>query len=114
MKKVFTAPNVIPCDLLKSALEANGISRFVKQRLRSTFFVPPTARKTRVSTTRKTVLHKSRRSLSTVAVTVLIFGYILLPLLANKTEGADRQVALTYTFAAPQVQTVADATRVGA
>lgn len=25
MKKIFTAPNIIPCDLLRSMLEAEGI-----------------------------------------------------------------------------------------
>ena len=30
MKKIFTAPNVIPCDLLKAMLEANGIRSFIK------------------------------------------------------------------------------------
>ena len=30
MKRVFTAPNVIPCDLLRSMLEAAGIESMFK------------------------------------------------------------------------------------
>jgi hypothetical protein len=30
MKEIFTAPNVIPCDLLKAILEAHGIRSFIK------------------------------------------------------------------------------------
>lgn len=29
MKKVFTAPSVVPCDFLKSVLEAEGITSFI-------------------------------------------------------------------------------------
>lgn len=30
MKKVFTAPSVVPCDMLKSLLESNGITSIIK------------------------------------------------------------------------------------
>jgi hypothetical protein len=30
MKKVFTAPSVVPCDLLKSFLAADGIPSFIR------------------------------------------------------------------------------------
>ena len=30
MKKVFSAPSVIPCDFLKSILESNGIDSMIK------------------------------------------------------------------------------------
>ena len=30
MKKVFSAPSVIPCDLLKSMLDAEGIESMIK------------------------------------------------------------------------------------
>jgi hypothetical protein len=30
MKKVYTAPSVVPCDLLKSVLESNGIPAIIK------------------------------------------------------------------------------------
>jgi hypothetical protein len=36
MKEIFTAPNVIPCDLLKVVLEANGIPSHIKNSSDST------------------------------------------------------------------------------
>jgi hypothetical protein len=35
MKQVFTNPSVIPCDLIKSVLEADGISVTIKNELGS-------------------------------------------------------------------------------
>ena len=35
MKKVFTAPSVIPCDSLKAMLAANGIPSSIKNQLGS-------------------------------------------------------------------------------
>ena len=30
MQKVFTAPSIVPCDLLKSLLEVEGIPAFIR------------------------------------------------------------------------------------
>jgi hypothetical protein len=35
LKKLFTAPNVVPCDLLRSLLDARGIPCIVKNELGS-------------------------------------------------------------------------------